>query len=117
MICRRTRRALSNRVRGLTWATGLGLTACTAVDDPTLNGASDPRFAEPSPKQTVRAHDPFRHVFWGDLHIHTSHSYDAYTFGVRATPDDAYQYAQGETIEHVCAVSRALQGETGKLSR
>ena len=100
MTCQRARRALRNRVRGLTWATGLSLTACTAVDDPTLKVASDPRFAEPSSKQTVRPHDPLRHVFWGDLHIHTSHSYDAYTFGVRATPDDAYRYAQGETIEH-----------------
>ncbi|MCH2184472.1 DUF3604 domain-containing protein, partial [Myxococcota bacterium] len=79
---------------------GLGLTACTAVDDPTLQVGSDPRFAEPPPKQNARPHDPLRHVFWGDLHIHTSHSYDAYTFGVRATPDDAYRYAQGETIEH-----------------
>ena len=84
----------------ITLVTGIGFTACTAVDDPTLNAVSDPRFAEPAPKQTVLPHDPLRHVFWGDLHIHTSHSYDAYTFGVRATPDDAYRYAQGETIEH-----------------
>ncbi|MEM7691057.1 MAG: DUF3604 domain-containing protein [Pseudomonadota bacterium] len=41
-----------------------------------------------------------KRVFFGDLHIHTSFSADAYIMGVRSTPDDAYRFAQGKSIEH-----------------
>ncbi len=44
--------------------------------------------------------NPLRNVYFGDLHIHTRNSYDAYLFNVRATPDDAYLYAKGGTIRH-----------------
>ena len=36
---------------------------------------------------------------FGDLHIHTGVSMDANSLGTLASPDDAYRYAQGETIE------------------
>ena len=48
----------------------------------------------------VRAPNPLRSVYFGDLHLHTRNSFDAYVFNVRATPDDAYAYAKGQTIEH-----------------
>ena len=32
--------------------------------------------------------------------MHTKLSFDAYIFNVRATPDDAYRYAKGESIHH-----------------
>ena len=37
---------------------------------------------------------------YGDLHVHTKYSFDAYIFGVTATPYDAYKYATGEAIKH-----------------
>ncbi len=76
--------------------------ACAAcgVDDPTLQPRDDPRFSAPPPDLPDRGHVATRQVFFGDLHIHTSLSYDAYTFGVRALPDDAYVYAKGGTISH-----------------
>jgi hypothetical protein len=46
------------------------------------------------------APNPLRNVYFGDLHLHTRNSFDAYVFNVRATPDDAYAYAKGHTIEH-----------------
>ena len=39
-------------------------------------------------------------MYFGDLHLHTRNSFDAYVFNVRASPDDAYAYAKGGTIEH-----------------
>jgi hypothetical protein len=80
-------------------ALALGV-ACSDVEDPSLQPVTDPRFAEPAPPLRDLGRDEERNVFWGDLHIHTSFSYDAYTFGVRATPDDAYAYAKGDTILH-----------------
>ena len=41
-----------------------------------------------------------RNAYFGDLHVHTKFSFDAYIFNVRATPDDAYRYARGESIRH-----------------
>jgi hypothetical protein len=44
---------------------------------------------------------PQREVFFGETHVHTSWSFDAYIFGNTKTgPADAYHYAIGEEIEH-----------------
>ena len=37
-------------------------------------------------------------VYWGDTHLHTYLSGDAYSFGATITPDEAYRFAKGETI-------------------
>jgi len=41
-----------------------------------------------------------RSAYFGDLHVHTEYSFDAFAFGTIATPYDAYRYAQGEAIKH-----------------
>jgi hypothetical protein len=43
-------------------------------------------------------HNPLRNVYFGDLHVHTALSFDAYAFDIRNTPDDAYRFATGETV-------------------
>jgi hypothetical protein len=49
--------------------------------------------AEPS-------HNAEREAFFGDLHVHTNYSFDAFAFGTVASPYDAYQYAKGVAIRH-----------------
>ena len=44
--------------------------------------------------------NPLRNAYFGDLHVHTHYSFDAYVFQVRGTPDDAYRYAKGEPLTH-----------------
>ena len=40
-------------------------------------------------------------MFFGETHVHTSWSFDAYTFGnTLAGPEDAYKYALGQPIKH-----------------
>ncbi len=41
-----------------------------------------------------------RQALFGDLHVHTRLSFDAWGFGVRTSPDDAYRFAKGEAIDH-----------------
>ena len=48
----------------------------------------------------MSAHAAERNAFYGDLHVHTHFSFDAYSFGNRNSPDVAYQYARGGAIRH-----------------
>jgi Protein of unknown function (DUF3604) len=45
--------------------------------------------------------NPLRDAYFGETHVHTSYSVDAWLFGNRlTTPGDAYKYFKGETIKH-----------------
>lgn len=50
--------------------------------------------------QNTPQKNPLRNAYFGDLHLHTMLSFDAFTIGTRTTPDDAYRYAKGEPIEY-----------------
>ena len=41
-----------------------------------------------------------RNAYFGDLHVHTNYSFDAFAFGTVASPYDAYRFAKGESIKH-----------------
>jgi hypothetical protein len=51
-----------------------------------------------------------RKPLFGETHIHTAYSLDAYMFSTRATPDDAYEFAKGKPLKHPL-------GETYQLKR
>ena len=63
---------------------------------PKTNLVAIPQAETPS----VINYNPNRQAFYGDLHIHTGLSTDAYIFGVRSQPEDVYIFAKGGVIEH-----------------
>lgn len=47
------------------------------------------------------APNPERNAYYGETHLHTSWSFDAYIFGdTKSTPGDAYDYAKGKPLKH-----------------
>lgn len=49
-------------------------------------------------------------VYWGDTHLHTSNSGDAFAYGARLSPEDAYRLAKGEEVGFA-------PGQSARLSR
>lgn len=74
------------------------LYSCTSPDD-IVDYTDELEVTDPPPK-TTSGYNEDRNVYFGDLHVHTKHSFDAYIFGTTATPDDAYEYAKGKAIKH-----------------
>ncbi len=65
------------------------LTACATSDVPEADRTTTAWLTEPT------------EVYWGDTHLHTSYSPDAYFFGnATADPDTAYRYAKGLPTFH-----------------
>lgn len=52
----------------------------------------------PDDREPCAERNPRRDVFFGDLHVHTRLSFDAYLNEVRGTPADAYAFAQGAPL-------------------
>ncbi len=71
-----------------------------------------PSFASYSSEHTQN-YNPHKNAYFGDLHVHTKNSSDAFIFNVRATPDDAYRYAKGQVIQHTLGFP--MQAKSGAL--
>jgi hypothetical protein len=78
----------------------LGSACGRSEQESTATAASSPA-AQPN---------PLRNAYFGDLHVHTGYSFDAFLFAVRATPDDAYRYAKGAAIDHAAGFKIQLDG-------
>ena len=75
----------------------------TPVPSPTAT-ATTATLAGPGPWQRTEQREPcanfalLRRPFFGDLHVHTRVSVDAYIYGTRGSPVDAYAFARGAAI-------------------
>jgi signal recognition particle subunit SEC65 len=64
-----------------------------------MGGASGTDLAQPTPARGRFTSLPEqRRAFFGQLHIHTQASYDAWAMGTKLTPAQAYAFARGETV-------------------
>ena len=85
-------------------ASALLLTACAQENSP---APAKPTPEQEAPQVAAPAAEPAppaavqRNLYWGDTHLHTSYSPDAFLMQNRsATPDTAYQYAKGAPVVH-----------------
>lgn len=52
--------------------------------------------------------NPLKSAFFGDVHVHTTLSFDGFSMGTIATPADAYRYARGEALQHPAGFTMQL---------
>ena len=77
----------------------LVVTACsdnstTSSEEPQLSSSSAPETTSVLPS----GYNTERNAYFGDLHVHTMYSFDAFIFGTTSSPDDAYEFAKGGTL-------------------
>ena len=70
------------------------LSACKGCGQAVDSGAATTIVAD----EPCRDTDPERQLWWGDLHVHTDLSFDAWVYDVRLDPDQAWAFAKGETV-------------------
>jgi hypothetical protein len=79
---------------------GLGRAGCALMVAGLLlsrtSGADD--LAPERPYSPHAGLDHARQVYWGDTHLHTSNSVDAFSFGTRLGPETAFRFARGEEV-------------------
>jgi hypothetical protein len=59
---------------------------------------SEPPRIYDDPREPCADHNPRRNLYFGDLHVHTAYSFDAWISDVRTDPAGAYRFARGETV-------------------
>ncbi len=85
------------------------------------SGTPAPTARPPAPWQRTETREPcasfalLRQPFFGDLHVHTAVSADAYLYGTRVQPADAYAFARGESIP--LADDDEAQTRTARIER
>ncbi len=94
----------------------LALGGCTDAEAPapeTVSANPEPtiqQIAEGPHYSAATSNTHPTRVYWGDTHLHTNLSQDAFTFGVTLGADEAYKFAKGEPVV-------ATHGEIAQLQR
>ncbi len=80
----------------------LGLMSCGQEEDNRADNTKEAaaKVGQPAAVQQAPIDPGSRRALFGDLHIHTQLSFDAFIFGTRSTPDSAYEYAKGAALAH-----------------
>ena len=100
---RRARRAGRSRPVAR-WLPLIGISlvaaACTGSEPDTPEAPAADEAATESAASAEPESNPLRNAYFGDLHVHTSWSLDAYAFGhpMNNDPSVAYRYGRGEPI-------------------
>ena len=71
------------------------------ITDPVENPIRNQAVKDWTAEESKVSENPLKEVYWGDLHVHTRYSFDAYLGGTRLSPDDAYRFARGEEVEWI----------------
>ena len=67
------------------------------------------RTIEEQANSDLRGSNADRNAYFGDLHVHTRYSFDAFAFGTVATPYDAYRFAKGEAVKNPAGFDMQLR--------
>ena len=85
-------------------------TACTAPAREEKAAAAAPAAAQTVEQLEAAVPDnPLKEAYFGETHVHTSFSLDAFIGGARLTPDEAYRFAQGKDV--------TIQGQTHNIKK
>ena len=84
-------------------STALLITACSAEQDqesePLNANEEEPLVKDfTENREACLDRNPQRNLYFGDLHVHTSLSFDAWAYEIRVTPTEAYRFAKGESV-------------------
>ena len=78
-------------------AAGLGLILSACSPDASAPSAPS-RAGAPEPHVECLDRNPLGNPYFGELHVHTTLSFDAWAFDTRAGPDEAYAFARGRPL-------------------
>lgn len=67
-------------------------------ENPESAAAESSAITAPATSQKTAGYNENKNAYFGNLHVHTSWSFDGFTNGSITEPDDAYRWAKGEAI-------------------
>ena len=85
------------------------LVGAAACSDAPVGTPADGVAPETAAARETPPANPLRNAYFGDLHVHTRYSFDAFSLGTVATPDEAYRFARGDSLTHASGYEMQLR--------